>query len=283
VSEVGHAGIANSQPSPKAPTTYKSYWYITIPITLLLLLAWHNRSSVAGYIHGGAGSYPGITVATELSSSPLDSEAKIEATKVFEGLVTKCGDKYYIWNDQGGQHGWPIEFMEKPVLSIGSLPVSEEARLNGLTWQGRVDFSSSADKILWPHQEGHWSLGQSHSFSLFKTNGVWVYESYMGDKSPSDSFSDNIPCDKVLERLSQEGVSKTDSQQEPSPTQQAIVKDFTMLDNAAKTWDHANISSRFSWLVDNGYSPSYRDFQWSTLPSNITDSFVKWYRANQNV
>jgi hypothetical protein len=168
--------------------------------------------SVAGCKHEDAGSYPGITVATELTSSPLDSEAKIEATKVFEGLVTKCGDKYYIWNDQGVRHGLPIEFMEKPVLSIGSLPVSKEDQLNGLTWQGMVNFSSSADKILWPHQKAHWSLGQGHSFRLLKINGTWVYESYMGDRSPSDSFSDNIPCEKVSERLSQEGVNKTDSQ-----------------------------------------------------------------------
>lgn len=140
--------------------------------------------------------HQGITIAKDLSSSPLDAEAKIQATKVFDGLVTKCGDNYYMWNDQGGEHGWAIEFREKPVLTVGSLPVGEMQKMNGLEWTGLVSFQASADKIHWPSMDWSWGWG-SHSFRLSKINGAWVYISYMGNSSPSGTFSDNIPCEKA--------------------------------------------------------------------------------------
>lgn len=138
----------------------------------------------------------GITVAKDLNSSPLDKEANIQATKVFDALVTKCGEKYYMWNDQGGVHGWAIEFKEKPVLTVGSLPVDDMQKLNGLEWTGLVSFQSSAEKIHWPHQGWSWEWN-SHSFRLSKVNGAWVYLSYMGAQSPSLTFNDNIPCEKA--------------------------------------------------------------------------------------
>jgi len=123
------------QPSPQAPPTYKSYWYITVPITLLLLLAWRNRSSVAGYIHGD----PGDPFSTSLTGSTLDSEANVEAMKYLDRISSKCGDKFYEW---GTRWASPrpeeiIEMLKKPVLSNGdpnhiNPPVSDVDRMNGL-------------------------------------------------------------------------------------------------------------------------------------------------------
>jgi hypothetical protein len=205
------------QPSPKAPPTYKSYWYITVPITLLLILAWRNRSSVADYIG---------THDSALTSSTLDSEAKAEGTKVFDGMVSKCGDRYYIWGGEWNQYHEVInEIQKKPSISSPNgpyppffkTPVSDVDRMNGLTWDGGWNFAYSIYRVLHPHETGPWQEGSAFGIEIKKLNGVWlVHEGYhpetWGKWIPVDSFNDNVPCEKVSEYYSQNGVSRTDTQ-----------------------------------------------------------------------
>jgi hypothetical protein len=95
-----------------------------------------------------------------MGNSPLDAEARVEALKVMEGMLTQCGDKYYIWNDIGWNHNEFIEFQDKPHFSIGSGPVSDMDRLNGLTWQGSASISgSSAERVLKLHEIAPWQEG----------------------------------------------------------------------------------------------------------------------------
>jgi len=204
------------QPSPKAPKVYKSYWYITVPITLLLLLAWHNRSSVAEYLHISA-----------LIGSPLDSEAKAEGKKVFDGKVNKCGDKYYVWNgSKGVLHEAIAEFPEKPHLDtqrsalLGKTQISDVDRMNGLTWSGGWVFAFSPYRYIGPKSIGPWQEGGEFVISIQKLNGVWLVardenlSTATMDWVPVDSYSDQVPCEKVSEYLSQKDVSQTDSKQE---------------------------------------------------------------------
>jgi len=157
-------------PSPKAPKVYKSYWYLTVPIILLLLLAWHNRSSIAGHI-------------TALTGSPLDSEAKTEATKVFDAEVSKCGDKYYTWGGVLGHHrDIVIEMTEKPRFATAenmkpvNTPVSDVDRMNGLTWSGSWAFEYSVSRHLDPHEIGPWQDGGAFGIGIKRLNGVWLVQ-----------------------------------------------------------------------------------------------------------
>jgi hypothetical protein len=237
------------QPSPKAPPTYKSYWYITVPITLLLILAWRNRSSFAGHIHEDEVSPAALTshaldseakadnrssVAghihedevspAALTSPALDSEAKAEVVKVFDGMVSKCGDKYYKWGGVLGHHRAIImEMTERPRLDTREnmqvdTPVSDVDRMNGLTWNGGSNFTVSIYRELLPHEIRPWQEGSGFGIGIKKLNGVWLVqqdyssETMSQDWIPIDSFSDNVPCEQVSGYLSQDGVSRTDSQ-----------------------------------------------------------------------
>jgi hypothetical protein len=159
----------------------------------------------------------GEVVTTSMGHSPLDAEARVEALKVLEGMLTQCGDKYYIWNDIGWNHNEFIEFRDKPHFSIGSGPVSDMDRLNGLTWQGSAGMSgSSAERVLKRHEIDPWQEGQGHGFQLRKINNVWKFSQTWREGEPLvDSFTDKVPCEQVSEYLSQNGVSGTDSQYEP--------------------------------------------------------------------
>jgi hypothetical protein len=206
------------QPSPKAPPTYKSYWYITVPITLLLILAWRNRSSFAGHIHEDEVSPAALT------SPALDSEAKAEVVKVFDGMVSKCGDKYYKWGGVLGHHRAIImEMTERPRFDTREnmqvdTPVSDVDRMNGLTWNGGSNFTVSIYRELLPHEIRPWQEGSGFGIGIKKLNGVWLVqqdyssETMSQDWIPIDSFSDNVPCEQVSGYLSQDGVSRTDSQ-----------------------------------------------------------------------
>lgn len=153
-----------------------------------------------------------------------DSEAKAEATKVLDGLVSKCGDKYYTWDESRWNHHHEgiIEMMEKPRLAVQDDPhidsVSDVDRMNGLTWSGGWSFTSSAHRTLLPHKISPWEEGGPWYIGIRKLNGVWLfpnpdYTPEAWQKSiPIDSFSDNVPCEKVSEYYSQEGVSRNDSQ-----------------------------------------------------------------------
>jgi hypothetical protein len=161
----------------------------------------------------------GEIVKTKMGNSPIDEEARVEALKVLEGMLTQCGDKYYIWNDIGWNHNEFIEFRDKPHFSIGSGPVSDMDRLNGLMWQGSAGMSgSSAERVLKLDEIEPWREGQGHDFQFRKSNNVWKFSQTWRKGTEKDGttlvdgFIDKVPCEQVSDYLSRNISSGSGSQ-----------------------------------------------------------------------
>lgn len=249
--------LLNLSPTPKVQPNYRTYRYAALLVALLFILVWNNQASAAGYMQEGADSSKAQTIqtvpittisstgeiiTTTMGNSPLDSEAKTEALKVIEGMLTKCGNEYYIWNDVGWNHNEFIEFRDKPHFSIGSGPVSDVDRLNGLTWQGSgVISSSSVERVLKPHEVEPWQEGIGHDFAFRKLNGVWSFsqtwrEGTEKDRTtPMDGFRDQVPCEQVAEYLSQKDINKPHSQQEAPPSQKVLQQHASSAPNTAQS------------------------------------------------
>lgn len=152
----------------------------------------------------------GEIVTTDMTDSAQDSEAKAEAMKVIDGMLTKCGDKYYIYNDIGWNHNEFIEFRDKPSFLMGSGFVSDMDRLNGLAWHGAAGISaSSAERVLKHDEIGPWQKGPAHGFDLRKIHDVWEFSQTWREgpekdgQTLIDGFKYPVPCEKVSEYLGQ--------------------------------------------------------------------------------
>jgi hypothetical protein len=220
---------SSPKPARSVPRITKSYWYITVPITLILLVIWHSRTSIVA-----RGTHQSAPTASRF---PLESDASARVAKIYDGTFSKCGDKYYAWDGLNGywagnsqtRRSRIIEFSGKPVLAAqeslleahpGVDPaylyenrVSATDRLNGLTWVGSWAVSISSVRVLGPNGASNWQQGYPYYLGLKQLNGVWLVtqprfaDTETTQDEPVDTFSDNVPCEKVSAYLSLDGAT----------------------------------------------------------------------------
>lgn len=109
-------------------------------------------------------------VATPKLTNP--AQAKIEAAKAWDALVTKCGDSFYSFI------GSQLSEFRFVSITVEEHRLSEADKLNQIEWEGRTYFNTRAWRTYWTNSRPeHWTewttIPFRPSLHMTKKAGTW--------------------------------------------------------------------------------------------------------------
>lgn len=117
------------------------------------------------------------------TASPVDAEARADGQKIWDRILTRCGDSYYLHTEGSG--GLTVEYKDV-TFQIRARVVSRAARMNGIEWQGVAVMSSllfrslrGADSEGHPPEWGRWGDGPTPAEARSEQPGFELGRSYM--------------------------------------------------------------------------------------------------------
>lgn len=119
--------------------------------------------------------------------SMLDNQTTPQkAAQLFwDAILTKCGDSYFYYSNEGVYAGgWKLTQYKDVTFSLEKELVSRADQLNGVQWSGTAHLRSSANRFI--SQNGRWSqwydIDGKMGVTLTKRNNEW----HFGDGDPLD-------------------------------------------------------------------------------------------------
>jgi hypothetical protein len=129
-------------------------------------------------------------------TSALDREAKEEATKYWNSLVTKCDNSFYIGDNTKKIHhlydndDYRLAELKGISTEIMSTPLSEADKLNGVEWKGTTHLRVKSARFVMsgdpPWTEWFDTDNKMEFFrngltrEMRKQNGKWIFEGGWG-------------------------------------------------------------------------------------------------------